>query len=243
MSEREAFGRSINRFQVLRHRMVQLSAEVEALKAFSYQCCRMYADNVYDVKMCSMAKLLVTELCEKVATQCLQMYGGYGFMEEYPMARMYRDSRILTIGGGSSEIMREILAKILIDNVNYEETANDNNLTDGTKNGMSSKTTTTEIPSIEKMLAGIQAKAASAPTLGKTLKFDFGDQQLFIDGTGNQNTVNTENNEADCTVQLSLVDFKSLTTGKLNPMTAVMSGQVKIAGDMGVAMKLQSLFS
>ena len=121
MSERQAFGRSINKFQVLRHRMAQLSSEVEALKAFSYHCNQMYAQNIYDVKLCSMAKLMVTELAEKVATQCLQLYGGYGFMEEYPMARMYRDVRVGTIGGGSSEIMREIIAKIVIDSVDYKK--------------------------------------------------------------------------------------------------------------------------
>lgn len=121
MSEREAFGRSINKFQVLRHRIAQLASEVEALKAFGYYCCNMYANNVYDVKLCSMAKLIATELQEKVATQCLQFYGGYGFMEDYPMARMYRDVRVGTIGGGSSEIMREIISKIVIDSVNYDK--------------------------------------------------------------------------------------------------------------------------
>ena len=71
MSERKAFGRPINKFQVLRHRIAQLASEVEALKAFSYYCCQLYNDGVYDVKLCSMAKLLATELAEKVATQCL----------------------------------------------------------------------------------------------------------------------------------------------------------------------------
>ncbi len=121
MSEREAFGRPINRFQVLRHRIAQLSAEIEAVKAFSYYCCKMYNESIYDVKLCSMAKLVCTELNEKVATQCLQFYGGYGFMEEYPMARMYRDVRVGTIGGGSSEIMREIIAKMVIDAVDYKK--------------------------------------------------------------------------------------------------------------------------
>jgi acyl-CoA dehydrogenase len=119
MSERKAFGRTINKFQVLRHRIAQLASEVEALKAFSYYCCQLYDQNIYDVKLCSMAKLVCTELHEKVATQCLQFYGGYGFMEEYPLARMYRDVRVGTIGGGSSEIMREIIAKIIIDDVAY----------------------------------------------------------------------------------------------------------------------------
>ncbi len=119
MSEREAFGQPINRFQVLRHRIAQLAAENEALRAFSYYCCQLYGAGIYDVKLCSMAKLIATELQEKVATQCLQFYGGYGFMEEYPMARMYRDVRVGTIGGGSSEIMREIISKILIDSTQY----------------------------------------------------------------------------------------------------------------------------
>jgi len=121
MSERTAFGRPINKFQVLRHRIAQLASEVEAMKAFSYHCCELYAKGIYDVKKCSMAKLICTELNEKVATQCLQFYGGYGFMEDYPMARMYRDCRVGTIGGGSSEIMREIIGKIVIDSLDYKK--------------------------------------------------------------------------------------------------------------------------
>ncbi len=119
MNEREAFGRKINRFQTLRHRIARMASEIEALKAFSYHCCRLYADKVYDVKLCSMAKLLVTEKAEEIATKCLQMFGGYGFMEEYPLARMYRDVRVGTIGGGSSEIMCEIISKMVMDGVNY----------------------------------------------------------------------------------------------------------------------------
>lgn len=126
MSERHAFGQPINQFQVLRHRMAQLASEVEALKAFGYYCANLYGNGVYNVKLCSMAKLIATELQEKVATQCLQMYGGYGFMEEYPQARMYRDVRVGTIGGGSSEIMREIIAKMMINDVNYAKAAQTN---------------------------------------------------------------------------------------------------------------------
>ena len=119
MSEREAFGKSLNQFQVLRHRIAQLASEVEALKAFGYYCSNLYANGIYDVKLCSMGKLIATELQEKVATQCLQFYGGYGFMEEYPQARMYRDVRVGTIGGGSSEIMREIISKMVINDIDY----------------------------------------------------------------------------------------------------------------------------
>ena len=120
MKERKAFGKSINKFQVLRHRIAQLSSEIEALKVFSYYCCNLYDKKIYDVKLCSMGKLLCTELHEKVSTQCLQFFGGNGFSEDYPMARMYRDCRVGTIGGGTSDIMRDIIAKIIIDGKDYE---------------------------------------------------------------------------------------------------------------------------
>ncbi len=234
MSERKAFGRPINKFQVLRHRMAQLATEIEACKQFVLYCCRLNNDGKYAVKECSMAKLLATELNEKVATQCLQNFGGYGFMEEYKMARMYRDCRVGTIGGGTSEIMREIIAKMMIDDVNYE-----NSTETAASNGNGAATP----KSLDTMLAGIQSRAAKAKPLGKTLKFDFGKEQLFIDGTGDSNQVTTQNDEADCMVEVSFEDFLALTKGALNPMTAVMSGKLKIKGDMNVAMKLQSLFS
>ena len=121
MSKRRAFGKSIDKFQVLRHRIAKLSSKIQCLKAFGYYCSKLYDDKVYDVNLCSMAKLISTELHEKVATECLQFFGGYGYMEEYPIARMYRDVRIGTIGAGTSEIMREIIAKINIDNIKYKK--------------------------------------------------------------------------------------------------------------------------
>lgn len=243
MSERHAFGRPINKFQVLRHRIAQLAAEVEALKAFSYHCCHMYADGIYDVKLCSMAKLLATELAEKVATQCLQFYGGYGFMEEYPMARMYRDVRVGTIGGGSSEIMREILAKIIIDDVNYQ--APSSSIVERKK--MVDQAPKEKQPVIhhqfENVLAGIERKATNTAALGSVLKFDFGGQQIVIDGTGDSNEVSEKDAPAACTIALSLEDFNELMNGSMNPMNAVMSGRIKISGDMGLAMKMQTLLN
>jgi alkylation response protein AidB-like acyl-CoA dehydrogenase len=120
MSERAAFNRPINKFQVLRHRMAQLATEVEINKAFAYHCAKLHAQGEYIVKECSMAKLNSTELSDKLMYQCLQSFGGYGFMEDYKIARMFRDSRVGTIGGGTSEIMREIIAKIVIDGQEYE---------------------------------------------------------------------------------------------------------------------------
>ncbi|MCU0328116.1 MAG: acyl-CoA dehydrogenase family protein [Chitinophagales bacterium] len=119
MKEREAFGKSISKIQVLRHRMAQLHAEVYSLKPFLYDTCNKQAQGISAVKEASMAKLLASELSEKVVHQCLQMFGGYGYMEEYKIARAYRDARVGTILAGSSEIMREIIAKMYIDEVNY----------------------------------------------------------------------------------------------------------------------------
>jgi alkylation response protein AidB-like acyl-CoA dehydrogenase/putative sterol carrier protein len=250
MSERHAFGRPINKFQVLRHRIAQLSSEIEAMKVFSYHCCNMYAQNIYDVKLCSMAKLLATELAEKVATQCLQFFGGYGFMEEYPLARSYRDVRVGTIGGGSSEVLREILAKMLIDEVKFKQADSDFELKtpiggakDSSKVSSNGKDASNGSIGLDSLLASVKKQATAAQAIGNSLKFDFGGDQLFIDGTGDANVVSAEDSNADCTVKLSKEDFKLLMSGDLNPMAAVMSGKIKISGDMSVAMKLQSIFA
>ena len=110
MSERKAFGRTINKFQVLRHDVAQLSSEIECQKAFNYQICKAFEDGQQVKKECAMSKLLSTELMEKVSYKVLQFLGGYGYMEEYKAARIFRDSRLGTIGGGTSEIMREIIS-------------------------------------------------------------------------------------------------------------------------------------
>lgn len=249
MSERHAFGKPINKFQVLRHKIAQMASEIEAAKAFTYTCAKMYQDGIYDVKLCSMAKLLISELAEKVATQCLQFFGGYGFMEEYPLARMYRDVRVGTIGGGSSEIMREIISKMIIEDVGYKAAPRtDKKVAVGSSNSpkpspvKSVKKEAGQAASIDTLVAGIQQQAANAKPLGKTLKFDMGGQQLFIDGTGESNVVSVNDEAADCTVNVSIDDFQALISGNLNPMSAFMSGKIKVDGDMGVAMKLQSLF-
>ena len=94
---------------------------------------------------------------------------------------------------------------------------------------------------ISAVVEGINAKAASAPPLGSTLKIDFGDQQVHVDGTGDANVVTASDAEADCVISVTPENFMQLVKGELNPMMAVMTGKVKIKGDMGVAMKLQSL--
>ncbi len=96
---------------------------------------------------------------------------------------------------------------------------------------------------IEEIKEGIESRAKKVAPLGNSLKFDFGGEIIYLDGTGESNTVNTEDKEADCTIKMTPDNLLRLIKGKLNPLTAVMTGKIKISGDMSVAMKLQPMFS
>jgi acyl-CoA dehydrogenase len=120
ISEREAFGRPLNKLQVLRHQVADLAAEMEAYKAFTYQTSYRLAQGEQVVKECSMLKLKTADFMNEMAYQCQQMFGGYGFMEEYPIGRIFRDVRVLSIYAGTSEIMKEVIAKIVIDQKTYK---------------------------------------------------------------------------------------------------------------------------
>ena len=120
MKDRTAFGKSISEFQALRHSVVQMASEIEVSKTFNYTTAKRLNNGEYVVKEATMAKLISTKTADDVMYQCLQLLGGYGYMEDYPLARMFRDSRLGPIGGGTSEILREILAKIIIDNKEYK---------------------------------------------------------------------------------------------------------------------------
>ena len=89
----------------------------------------------------------------------------------------------------------------------------------------------------------LQQKANEAEAIGGTLKFVIDDLVIFVDGTGNSNVVSQSDEEADCTITTSADTLMELQSGDLNPMMAVMGGKVKIGGDMGLAMKVQSLMS
>ncbi len=121
MSERTAFGQTIDRFQALRHRISEMATEVNVVKAYNYMVAQNLDKGVYVVKEASMSKLQSTKVADEVIYSCLQFLGGYGYMEEYPLARMLRDSRLGPIGGGTSEILKEIIAKMVIDKKTYQK--------------------------------------------------------------------------------------------------------------------------
>ncbi len=121
MSERTAFGRTIDKFQVLRHNVAEMASEIAMCKEFNYSVAKKLNEGTYAVKEATMSKLLSTKMADKVIYDCLQLLGGYGYMEDYPLARLLRDSRIGPIGGGTSEILKEVIAKIIIDKKEYNK--------------------------------------------------------------------------------------------------------------------------
>ena len=120
MEERVAFGKSLDRFQVLRHKIAEMASRVDMCREYNYSITKRLNDGQYVVKEASMSKLLSTKMADEVIYDALQLLGGYGYMEEYPMARLLRDSRLGPIGGGTSEILKEIIAKMVIDKKEYK---------------------------------------------------------------------------------------------------------------------------
>jgi len=120
MSERTTFGKQINKYQALRHTMVEHISAVEINKVFNYNVAYRLDQGEYVVKEASISKLMSTKMADEAIYDCLQMLGGYGYMEEYPLARMLRDSRLGPIGGGTSEILKEIIGKMVIDKKSYK---------------------------------------------------------------------------------------------------------------------------
>src|SRR3954467_6797052 len=112
-NERSAFGKPLAKFQVWRHRFVEHLTAIEAARWLTYRAVDLYARGEAAVKEISMAKLFAGDLMQKVVYDCQQFHGGMGYVVETPVARAFRDARLLTIGGGTSEIMKEIIAKLV----------------------------------------------------------------------------------------------------------------------------------
>jgi alkylation response protein AidB-like acyl-CoA dehydrogenase len=109
--DRNAFGRPVGKFQAWRHRFADMATRIEAGRAMTYNALRLYLDGENPIREVSMAKLYTSELAFKVADEAVQIHGGYGYMMEFPIQRAWRDSRLGPIGGGTSQIMREIIGK------------------------------------------------------------------------------------------------------------------------------------
>ncbi len=120
--DRVAFGKPIIKREVWQHKFVDLYTKLEAAKAFNYRCVDAYNDEKYvkkqplsfeTVKLISMAKILAGDVTGEVMDTCLQFHGGWGYIEDFPIARAWRDQRLLRIGGGTTETMKYYLAKLM----------------------------------------------------------------------------------------------------------------------------------
>jgi citronellyl-CoA dehydrogenase len=109
--EREAFGRPVGQNQVWKHRFAEHMTSVEAAKWLTYRAVDLMNRNERCLREVTMAKLFTSELCQRVMYDCMQIFGGFGYTTEYPISRLWRDVRLHTIGAGTSEIMKEIIAK------------------------------------------------------------------------------------------------------------------------------------
>ncbi len=109
--ERQAFGRSLTGFQVTRHKLAEMAARIAAARALTGECVSRFLEGENDAGLAAMAKNVATDACSFVCDQAVQLHGGYGYMREYVVERLYRDARLYPIGGGTREIMNEIIAK------------------------------------------------------------------------------------------------------------------------------------
>ncbi|MGH3355376.1 MAG: acyl-CoA dehydrogenase family protein [Nocardioidaceae bacterium] len=109
--ERTAFGRPIGSFQNTRFTLAELATETQIARVFVDRCITELNAGALSVSDAAMAKWWTTELQKKVVDQCLQLHGGYGYMTEYPIAKAYLDTRVQTIYGGTTEIMKEIIGR------------------------------------------------------------------------------------------------------------------------------------
>ena len=114
VQERKAFGQTVGQFQNTRFKLADVKTQIALNRAFYQQCADKYAQEALTSDEAAMLKLASCEMQCEVATQCLQLFGGYGYTTEYPISRFFVDARIQPIYGGSSEIMRELVARSIL---------------------------------------------------------------------------------------------------------------------------------
>ena len=238
MNQRHVFGRPLTRFQALRHRMADLATEIAAARQLTYATAWLLHQQQPAIQECSMAKLFATEVAKKVADECLQVFGGYGYMEEYPIARIYRDARVGTIAGGTSEIMREIISRILIDREDFA----------GGQEKLHHSQQATETPqSARELLMTLpkRYRPEKDPDYQTVIHFqlkgkDGGKFSVIIE---NQQCRVQEGwvGEARCVVETKSDTYVKIETGRMNPQMAFALRKIKIS-NVPELMKFTQMF-
>jgi alkylation response protein AidB-like acyl-CoA dehydrogenase/putative sterol carrier protein len=253
IKERHAFNRPLAKFQAIRHTLADLQTELEAARQLTYYTAWLHSQGEPAVHFSSMAKLMTSELAKKTADVCLQFYGGYGYMDEYLISRMYRDARVGTIVGGTSEIMREIIARIMIDQVGYQPVSE--RLEKKQETNMKA-----DVPSSAKGEEEIPLPKTASEIL-QTLPERYlpeiaGDWETVfhfdISGSeGGKFTVNITKGKcsvesglkgkAKCTVNVADKTYRDIELGKMKPEWAFMTGKIRMS-DMAEMMRFTKMF-
>lgn len=252
MESRQAFGRPIAKFQALRHRLADLATEVEAARQLVYHTAWLYQQGEPAIRESSMAKLYSSELANRVVDACVQMYGGFGYVEEYPMARFYRDARVGTIVAGTSEIMREIIAKVEIDGIRFTSIEDREPVPEITSVESAPVTSSQDVAApaakpasggppasgpltLASLFESLPVRIRPERTEGWTSRFHFTfagsatpEWTVAIDGaacTVSRGLLGTP----DCSVRTTEEVYLGIETGKQNPQAAYITGKVKIS--------------
>nr|XP_033800145.1 long-chain specific acyl-CoA dehydrogenase, mitochondrial isoform X2 [Geotrypetes seraphini]XP_033800146.1 long-chain specific acyl-CoA dehydrogenase, mitochondrial isoform X2 [Geotrypetes seraphini]XP_033800147.1 long-chain specific acyl-CoA dehydrogenase, mitochondrial isoform X2 [Geotrypetes seraphini]XP_033800148.1 long-chain specific acyl-CoA dehydrogenase, mitochondrial isoform X2 [Geotrypetes seraphini] len=114
VKQRKAFGKTISHLQTVQHKLAELKTQICVSRAFLDSCLQLHAEKRLDSPTASMAKYWASDLQNSVATQCVQLHGGCGYMWEYPIAKAFVDSRVQPIYGGTNEIMKELIARVIV---------------------------------------------------------------------------------------------------------------------------------
>jgi len=115
--ERKQFGKSLSDFQATQFKLAEMATNIEAARMLTYRAAAMKDAGIPNTKEAAEAKLFASEIAEKAASEAVQIFGGYGFIKEYPVEKFYRDVKLLTIGEGTSEIQRIVIARDLLKEV------------------------------------------------------------------------------------------------------------------------------
>ncbi|MCS7053448.1 MAG: acyl-CoA dehydrogenase [Ignavibacterium sp.] len=113
-NERKQFGKFLSEFQATQFKLAEMQTNIEAARMLTYKAAWMKDNNLTITKEAAEAKLFASEIAERAASEAVQMFGGYGYIKEYPVEKFYRDVKLLTIGEGTSEIQRIVIAKDLL---------------------------------------------------------------------------------------------------------------------------------
>jgi alkylation response protein AidB-like acyl-CoA dehydrogenase/putative sterol carrier protein len=259
MAQRTAFGKPLSRFQALRHRLADLATELEAVRHLTYHAAWLHDRGEPAVRESAMAKLSATELGKRVADECVQFFGGYGFMEEYPVARFFRDARGGTITAGTSEIMREIIARSVFDERADEpapEPVSEPSVTGRpvpeTAGGPTEAAPPVPSfsgppPPIEDVMRALPDRLCSDRAAGWSSTFHF-----VLTGADHPDwTVRIEDGTCrvdegldgnpDCVVRMKEKTYRGLLDGSVNPRAAFLTGRIKVSS-LSEMMRFASAF-